>query len=407
LVESEVVFVTPSPRMLRVGAVWVLVQNWLEGSRRRWGSARVLTPTGVINDEQVRVAAWGETSLSANSRRRGFALRLAATFVKDTRSLLRTSRFDRRVRLDPPEVNPLFVWQYHSLFQRAGLTIGRQRNCPLVLFVDAPQVWEAAMWGVRRPGWGRLVERYGEKPQFRSADLVACVSEEVAEATISRGAIPDRVIITPGTADSIRQRVSTVDMRPILGLGQASVVGWVGSFRAFHHAEMLVRAVAHLQQDREVSLVMVGEGATRASCIDLAAELGLRKAVFPGFVPHEHIGDVLKAFDVAVMTRGPGEHFHGSPTKLKEYLAAGRAVVAPRIGEVSRMFRDGHDLLTYSPGNQHEMQDAIQRLLDDRVLRTKLELEGQATYDRLFTMDRQLDFVAQRLHLPSGFRQVF
>ena len=355
-----------------------------------------------MDDQQVKEAAWGARSRSVFPSEVGIARIVAETALKDVRSLVRMTRFDRTVRRNPPPVNPLFVWQYHSLFQRAGLRIGRQRSCPVVLFVDAPQVWEAAKWGVTRPGWGPLAERFGEMPQFRRADLVACISEEVAEATIARGAVADRVIVTPGTADSIRHRSPNLEAKKSLGLGDRPIVGWVGSFRPFHHAELLVRAVSLLQRDPEVTLVMIGEGPTRQHCVDLAAQLGLRKALFPGWIPHEQIVDHLAAFDVAVVTLGLTDEFHGSPTKLKEYLAAGRAIAAPAIGEMARMFEDGRDLLLYSPGNESELMKAIERILNDKSMRTTLEKEGQATYDRMFTLDRQLDVLAQKLSLPSS-----
>lgn len=405
MLDKEVIFVTPSPGILRVGVVWVLVQNWLEGARKRWGYARVLTPDGFVDHDDIRQAAWGRRESYVRSPYRRWGGLLLRTAAKDARNLVIAAKFDQQVRRNPPDIDPLFIWQYHSLFQKAGLTIGQNRGCPVVLFVDAPQVWESAKWGVGRPGWGRLIERYGERPQFRHADIVACVSEEVAKATIERGALPDRVVITPGTADVIRRAPERRDSDVDLGLGQEVVVGWVGSFRAFHDAEMLVSAAAKLKPARDVALVMVGEGATRSSCMGLAAQLGLRRALFPGFISHDKIAHVLRTFDIAVVPRGPDEQFHGSPTKLKEYLAAGCAVVAPRVGEIARMFRHEHDLLMYTPGDPSEMRDAIQLLIDDPRLRGRLGREGQRTYDRLFTMESQLDVLAQRLGLPGNAEQ--
>ena len=383
--------------MLRAGAEWVVIRNWLEGARIRWGSARVLTPAGFLDNEQIRLAAWGEYGRTVARSSRGAFRSIAETAAKDARSAMRMYRFDRSIRREPPQASPLFIWQYHSLFQRAGLSLGRQMSCPTVLYVAAPQVWEATAWGVQRPIWGALVERWGERPQFAGADLVACLSQEVAEAAIARGADPERVIVTPCTADNIRNRSPSTDMRQSLGLGKILVVGWVGSFRAFHNAEMLVRAVANIQRRREVALVMIGDGPTRASCEGLVDELNIRNAFFPGSVPHEQMGDLLAILDVAVITSKAGSQFHYSPLKLKEYLAAGRAVVAPSIGEIARLFEDGKDLLMYSPGDESELADAIERLLEDSIFRYGLQMAGQATYDRLFTIDRQLDVVAQRL----------
>lgn len=397
---SEILLVTPSPGTLRAGAEWVVIKNWLEGSRSRWGSARVLTPAGYLDDEQIRLAAWGKPGRPNRQTSRGTLSRIIETAAKDVRSALLMSRFDRSVHRGPTRTKPLFIWQYHSLFQKAGLSLGRRLSCPTVLYVAAPQVWEAAAWGVKRPIWGSLVERWGETPQFAEADLVACLSQEVADAVIARGADPDRVILTPCTADSIRNRRPSTDMRESLGLDEVLVVGWVGSFRAFHNAEMLVRVVGALQGEREIALIMIGDGPTRAACEGLAADLGLKRTFFPGSVPHDQMGDWLAAIDVAVITTKPASQFHYSPLKLKEYLAAGRAVVAPSIGEIARLFKDGVDLAMYSSGDESEMAHAVSRILDDSTVRDHLGRSGRATYDRMFTMDRQLDMVVERLGLP-------
>ena len=396
----EVLFVAPSPGMLRAGAEWVVIKNWLEGARARWGSARILTPGGYLDDDQIQSAAWGSDQQSTPRSSRGSMRTIAETAVKDVRSLIRMARFDRSVNSNRLESDPILVWQYHSLFQTAGLTVGRQTKAPVVLYVAAPQVWEASSWGVTRPLWGTLVERFGESPQFARADLVACLSEDVAEATIARGAVADRVIVTPCTADAVRESPSTVDMRRRLGFDNQFVVGWVGSFRPFHNAEMLVRVVARLQRERNVGLLMIGNGPTHGACVDLASSLGLRKAVFPGAVPHHEIREFLGAIDVGVITSKFGGQFHYSPLKLKEYLAAGRAVVAPAVGEVARIFEDGHDLLMYPAGDESEMAEVIGRIIDEPELRLRMETQGQRTYDLLFTMRSQLDLVSDRLGLP-------
>ena len=401
--KSGVVFVTPAPRMLQAGAVWVTINNWLEACRRRWGETVVVTPDGVLTEEEVRRTAWGGGPGVGPSRRGLPHLpRELEAMAKDARSLVRMARFHRSVRSLSPAMAPLFVWQHHDLFQLAGFDLARRYRCPLVLFVDAPQVWESRKWGIRRPGWGSLVERWGESWQFRRADLVACVSDAVAEAVIARGAAPERVIVTPCTADAIRSAVPGRDRRREWGLDDEVVVGWVGSFRPFHQAEGIVRAVATLQTKQPPVLLMVGEGPTRSRCEALAQRLGVRRALFPGAVPHAEIPDYLRAIDVAVIPGGSGPGFHYSPLKLKEYLAAGRATVAPRVGEMLRMLDNGSDALLYDAGDEEGMATAIRALVEDPDLRTGVGSRGRATYDRLFTMDRQLDLVSERLRLPPG-----
>ena len=95
-----------------------------------------------------------------------------------------------------------FVWQHHDLFQSPGVPIARRNGCPLVSFVDAPLVWEARRWGVKRPGWSHLVERYGEWPQLRASDVVACLTDEIAREIVRLGVPRERIIFSPTAVDA-------------------------------------------------------------------------------------------------------------------------------------------------------------------------------------------------------------
>lgn len=400
---AGVLFVTPSPAQLKAGAVWVTIENWRRACAARWGSARVLTPSGELLDDDIVGAAWGASGtgpLVQSGRLRTLLAPIAGTAGKDLRAWWRMSRFERVVRSLPEPSPPAFVWQHHDLFQRAGFTLARRHNRPLVLFVDAPIVWEATQWGVTRPGTAALVERLGEVPQFRAADLVACVSDEVAEACIALGANSSRVLVTPCTADDVRTATPRQDIRRTHGLEGRTVIGWVGSFREFHNAEAVVRAVGTMPDPGGVGLLMIGDGPTRHRSEQLATDVGLQRAVFSGAVPHQDVPDFLAAFDIAVIPSHATGGFHYSPLKLKEYLAAGKPVVAPSVGEIGRVLRDGEDALLYPVGNDDEMTALIRSLVADPHRRRTLGAQGRQTYDRLFTMDHQLEVVASRLGLP-------
>ena len=95
----------------------------------------------------------------------------------------------RRSYVLPPDFQPSFVWQHHDLFHRWGLDAAHRLGVPSVLFVDAPQVWEAKKWGVNRPIWGPWLERLMESPTLSDASLVACVSEDVRDAVARAGSV--------------------------------------------------------------------------------------------------------------------------------------------------------------------------------------------------------------------------
>ncbi|HQT73987.1 MAG TPA: glycosyltransferase, partial [Acidiphilium sp.] len=61
----------------------------------------------------------------------------------------------------------------------------------------------------------------------------------------------------------------------------------------------------------------------------------------------------------------PQPDFYFSPLKIFESLAAGRAVIAPAIGEIGGIIADGETGLLYPAGETRALGAALSRLLDD------------------------------------------
>src|SRR5690606_33606629 len=99
-----------------------------------------------------------------------------------------------------PAEHVAFVWEQHDLFPGIGYLLARRFGVPFIMYVHAPQVWESAKWGVRRPGWGWLLERL-EARSIKRADVVACVSSEVRDKLVEMGVPTEKVIVSPMAVD--------------------------------------------------------------------------------------------------------------------------------------------------------------------------------------------------------------
>ncbi|MFM7225251.1 MAG: glycosyltransferase, partial [Actinomycetota bacterium] len=181
--------------------------------------------------------------------------------------------------------------------------------------------------------------------------------------------------------------------RARLGLDDAFVVGWVGSFRRFHALDLAVAAVAEVPG---AALLLVGDGPERRRVEAEAAARGVR-TVTTGTVPHAELPDVLAAMDAAVVVAATGQTFHYSPLKLAEYLAAGLPVVAPAIGEPGARIRDGEDGLLVAPGDPAALAAALRRLRDDPALRVRLGTRAREVAAESWSWDRSAERVIAAL----------
>jgi glycosyltransferase involved in cell wall biosynthesis len=100
-------------------------------------------------------------------------------------------------------------------------------------------------------------------------------------------------------------------------------------------------------------------------------------------VPQEEGPAYLAACDVLVATHVPnpdGSKFFGSPTKLFEYMATGRGIVASRLGQIAEVLEHGRTALLTEPGSPDALAEALARMVHDERLRAEL---GHARARRL------------------------
>ncbi|MEJ5255870.1 MAG: glycosyltransferase [Acidimicrobiales bacterium] len=393
----------PSTAWASAAGLWVTAAGWAAAGERRFGRAWVVTPDAVASpDEAVGFATAHYSSAAHQHRRRQLVPSLLRTAAKDALQYRAVHRF--RVGTGPwDQVPPALVWQHHEICHRAGIELAHRLGCPSVVFVHAPQVWEARQWGVHRPGWGTLLERLGERPALRSADAVACVSDEVATLVVDLGADPGKVVVTPMAVDPARFHpdVSGDAVRERYGLGDAPVIGWCGNFRRFHGLEQAVAAFALVREQRpDARLLLVGDGPERARIEAMTDELGLHNVTcFTGGVPHVEMAEHLAAMDVAWVLAQTDGAFHYSPHKMREYLACGVPVVAPAIGDVARVMHHDVDAVLYPAGDIAALASATLELLADPNRRRRIGSAGRELMLREGTWDVQLEKVTSLLGL--------
>jgi glycogen(starch) synthase len=166
-----------------------------------------------------------------------------------------------------------------------------------------------------------------------------------------------------------------------------TVIGCVGEFRRVVGLDFLLRAFETLAETRDLSLLLVGpfrpvEAHYYSALID-----SLRSAsriIRAGRVEHGHVLGYMKACDVLAFP----SFSDGSPNKLLEAMAAGRAIVAADVGGIPEMMTDGVDGLLVDPSDQRAFVHALESLLDDPALRQRLGDSARERALRDFNADR-------------------
>jgi L-malate glycosyltransferase len=141
-------------------------------------------------------------------------------------------------------------------------------------------------------------------------------------------------------------------------------IGAVANLRQVKGLDLLVDAAAALAKQNKTFVVeIVGAGSERATLEQQIAAAGLSSRVLlrgscadvPGF---------LASLDVAVLC----SRAEGLPNAVLEYMAAGRAIVATRVGAVPELIDDGVHGFLVPPNDAPALAAAIARFLDDQDL---------------------------------------
>ncbi len=138
---------------------------------------------------------------------------------------------------------------------------------------------------------------------------------------------------------------------------------------------VLIRAFSRLREaERDIELVLVGDGPSAAGLRRLADELGVAPHVtFTGALGQDEIAGRYAAASMFCSS----SFSEGLPVVLMEALACGCAVVATAIAGVSELIDDGESGLLVAPGRVDQLAQAMGRLLDDEELRTRLARNGR------------------------------
>ena len=328
---------------------------------------------------------------------------------------------------------PDFIYQRYALNDMSGLLLRDQLKVPLVLEFNGSEVWAQRHWG-EPLRFERLADRI-ERASLRHADLIVVVSEPLVEQAVSLGAERARVLfypngIDPGAfdparfpAEERRRAREALSVPP-----DADLLTFVGTFGTWHGTDVLAAAIRRLvDREREwlerhrVHFLYVGDGALAPKVREtLGPGLGAPFVTLAGMRPQAETPSTLAASDILLSPHVPnpdGTPFFGSPTKLFEYMAMAKPIVASdldQIGWVLKGWRPGEvppaagaagrtrAAVLVEPGSVDSLIGGIRQAVEmPRAAREALGNEARRLVVESFTWDRNVAAVLERLRTAA------
>jgi glycosyltransferase involved in cell wall biosynthesis len=273
---------------------------------------------------------------------------------------------------------PSAYYERYAFFLFAGIFVARLLRLPIIVEVNEVCGIERA----RKQVLTALARRF-ERYVFSRADAIFTVSSFLCDEVQRRGARPATVHLMPNAIDPGRfQRNGAAGkLRRDRRLDGCVVVGFVGWFDHWDRLDLLIDAIAELGDDYpDLRLMLVGDGPVTPILRERIEAHGIAsRVILTGAVKREDVPAYIDAMDICVM---PDSNPYGSPMVLFEFMALGKAVVAPDLAPVRDVLDDGRTGLIVPRANVNRIKEALRRLLADNGLRERL---GEQSREYVFT----------------------
>lgn len=178
------------------------------------------------------------------------------------------------------------------------------------------------------------------------------------------------------------------------GLEGFTVIGYFGSFFVINGVSNLFHAVRKLLDDgKKVKLLIAGKTSDGLDCDDiptLIKKLSLEDfVIFPGLLDSEEVIKAMSVCDILTIPRiAHLSNEAGFPTKLAEYLSMGKAIVTASVGDIPSYITDGVNGMLVEAGSIDALVKALEVLIDDTDIRSKLAANARKTACEVFDYRR-------------------
>jgi glycosyltransferase involved in cell wall biosynthesis len=333
--------------------------------------------------------------------------------------------------------------QYGAIYQRlspgsfTGVVFSRIRKIPLIIEYNGSESWLAKNWG-SSPALIGFVEKV-ERVCLMHAHLVVTVSDILKDELVERGVEPDRIVSHPNGVDTEEfnsERFSDSELSKLrndLGIPEnALLLTFVGTFGHWHGVDFLAQVLTNMSdndlqwfEQHDIFVCFVGDGVKRQAVESMIAECSLtHRFKITGMVPQKMTPLYMAASDILLSPHVPnpdGSPFFGSPTKLFEYMASSRPVIASDLYQISEVLEGAPHAdqlppagslpkqeqcgVLVTPKSKTELIRAIRFLVENPEWRRAVGHNARERVQSKYTWERHTEEISRGLDKVIGLQE--
>lgn len=294
---------------------------------------------------------------------------------------------------------PDFIYHRYNPYNYSGFLISKSTGIPLIMEINGLQVWKGQYW--ERLGYDRLAQMVEDICLYGSNGF-SVISGVLAKQMYRRGVSKNKIVINPNGVDPevFDHNISGEEIRKRYGLKGKIVVGFSGTFGSWHGIEVIAASLNPvLSKNQDIRFLLIGGGEREGLIIDEINKHGWQdKVILTGLMPHEEMPKHLAACDILIsphVNPPDGSEFFGSPTKLFEYMAMEKPIIAAKVGQIGEIFEDQVSAVMIDEERPDQLTKEILRLARDPDLRKKLAKNSYQLAIKNFTWKQNANRVVE------------
>lgn len=313
------------------------------------------------------------------------------------------------------------IYQRYSGFSFVGAYLSNKAKIPFILEFNSSEVWKMKNWSIKKNTLlKRMLSkfykkffafptvRFFERYNIKSAYRIIVVSNVLKEQLISSGVAEEKVFVNPNAVDprKFHPNCGGKEIRDRLGIKEAFVFGFLGTFGQWHGVEEMAKAIVyffrkHKEFCGKVVFLLIGDGVLLPNVKKILREGGIEdEVIFTGMIPQEKAPSYLDACDAFLsphIANVDGSHFFGSPTKLFEYMAMGKGIIASNLDQIGEILEHGKTAYLVEPGNSISLADAMVQFLENPALCYEFGMCARKKALEDFTWDRHVEKILKAI----------
>jgi glycosyltransferase involved in cell wall biosynthesis len=265
------------------------------------------------------------------------------------------------------------IYERYSLFTFAGILYAKINKLPFILEVNDSALVERV-----RPLKIKWLAKKIEKFVFEKADGVVFISSEFQRVACNEYQNINKSIVSPNAANISHFKhdlVSNKEAKAKLGIDEDKVVlGYTGAFVHWHGIDWFVEEIIDkLKYHPDLVLLLVGDGVAYDAIEQLVIKHELSKQIIlTGRIAHTDLSGCMSAMDFGIL---PDSNTYGSPMKLFEFMAMGKAMILPDFSPITEVVEDNKTGWLFSHGDK---EACIEKVFNIYKNKEELKEAGEA-----------------------------